>query len=102
MTTATVRRRGFRCHQHLAAADLFTLASGVRRGLDQRRPATPPVVITGAAVGTPGTEKVFDDGNLARLLRGEQLIGAIPASARREIAERHIRRLIKHDDGTLE
>src|SRR4051812_40533865 len=35
------------------------------------RTATPPpldepVVITGAAVGTPGTEKVFDDGNLSR------------------------------------
>src|SRR3954454_2478582 len=44
---------------------------------ETRPPAEEPVVITGAAVGTPGTEKVFDDGNLSRLLHGEQLIGAI-------------------------
>ena len=58
-----------------------------------------PVVITGAAVGTPGTEKVFDDSNLARLLDGEQFIDVIPSRARREMAERHITRLVKSDDG---
>src|SRR3954451_19497688 len=63
-------------------------------------PADEPVVITGAAVGTPGTEKVFDDGNLSRLLHGEQLIGAIPARARQELADRHITRLVKHEDGS--
>ena len=62
--------------------------------------ADEPVVITGAAAGTPGTEKVFDDGNLSRLLHGEQFIDAIPARVRREIAERHITRLVKGEDGT--
>ena len=59
-----------------------------------------PVVITGAASGTPGTEKVFDDGNLSRLLHGEQLIDVIPSRMRREIAEHHITRLVKSEDGT--
>ncbi|HEY6886252.1 MAG TPA: acyltransferase domain-containing protein, partial [Solirubrobacter sp.] len=59
-----------------------------------------PVVVTGASVGTPGTEKLFDDGNLSRLLHGEQFIDSIPASLRREIAERHITRLVKGDDGS--
>src|SRR3954470_2842662 len=63
-------------------------------------PADEPVVITGAAVGTPGTEKVFDDGNLSRLLHGEQLIGAIPDHARQTIADRHVTRLINNEDGS--
>ncbi len=65
-----------------------------------RSNAEEPVVITGAAVGTPGTEKVFDDGNLGRLLNGEQLIGAIPAHVRQEIADRHITRVVKSEDGS--
>ena len=59
-----------------------------------------PVVISGAAVGTPGTEKVFDEGNLARLLHGEQFIDLIPGRVRREIADRHITRLVKSEDGS--
>src|SRR4029079_2939811 len=69
---------------------------------DTSRPARDeePVVITGAAVGTPGTAKLFDDGNLARLLNGEQFIDVIPARIRREIAEQHITRVVKSEDGT--
>jgi hypothetical protein len=44
---------------------------------------TEPVAITGAAVGTPGTERLFDDANLARLLHGEQLIDVILTYATR-------------------
>jgi len=76
-------------------------AAGV--GAVAAEPAVPvdePVVISGAAVGTPGTEKVFDDGNLSRLLHGEQFIDVIPTRARREIAERHITRLVKSEDGS--
>ncbi len=58
-----------------------------------------PVAITGAAVGTPGTERVFDDANLARLLHGEQLIDVIHSRVRHEIADRHITRLVKSEDG---
>ena len=33
-----------------------------------------PVVITGAALGLPGTEHIFDDTNVGRILRGDQFI----------------------------
>ena len=64
--------------------------------------ATPdpePVVITGAGVGLPGTEQVFDEHNLARILHGEQFIDVIPQGLRHAIADRHITRLVKGDDG---
>jgi acyl transferase domain-containing protein/acyl carrier protein len=64
------------------------------------RPATTePVVITGGSVGLPGTAQVFDDHSLARILGGEQFITPIPDGIRQEIADRHITRLVKGDDG---
>jgi len=68
-------------------------------------PATPavddePVVITGASLGLPGTERMFDDTNVARILDGEQLIDVIPSRLRHELLERHITRLVKGDDGS--
>ena len=72
--------------------------SGGRGGLAD----TEPVTITGAAIGTPGTERVFDDDNLARLLHGEQLIDVIPSHLRDEILDKRITRLVKGDDGTAE
>ncbi len=76
--------------------------------LDQRmtteeadRPALRrPVVVTGAALGLPGTERLFDPTNLGRLLRGEQLIKAIPPEIRDSILDQHITRLIKRPDGS--
>ncbi|MFN8038356.1 MAG: SDR family NAD(P)-dependent oxidoreductase [Acidimicrobiales bacterium] len=59
-----------------------------------------PVVITGAALGLPGTARIFDDANVARILHGQQLIDVIPSARRNEIAERHITRLVKGDDGS--
>ena len=41
-------------------------------------PSAEPVVITGAALGLPGAERVFDDENIARILHGEQFIDTIP------------------------
>ncbi len=66
---------------------------------DELAPATEPVVITGAALGLPGTERLFDDANLARVLHGEQGIDVIPGRLRREILDKHITRLVK-DDGS--
>ncbi|HET9409583.1 MAG TPA: SDR family NAD(P)-dependent oxidoreductase [Candidatus Sulfotelmatobacter sp.] len=60
---------------------------------------TDPVAITGAAIGLPGTEHVFDDGNIARLLRGEQFIDTIPTRLRQAMLDKHITRLVKNDDG---
>ena len=68
-----------------------------RRGA-RRRP-TEPVVITGAALGLPGAERLFDDANVARLLDGEQGIDVIPGRLRREMLDKHVTRLVKGDDG---
>ena len=61
---------------------------------------TAPVVITGAALGLPGAERLFDDANLERLLNGGQGIDVIPGRLRREMLDKHVTRLIKGDDGT--
>ena len=58
-----------------------------------------PVVITGAAVGLPRAQ-VFDDGNLARILDGEQFIDVIPTRIREAILDKRITRLVKRENGT--
>jgi acyl transferase domain-containing protein/acyl carrier protein len=66
---------------------------------DGRRSTTEPVAITGASIGLPGTERVFDDQQLGRILGGQQFIGPIPDAIRGAIADRRITRLVKGDDG---
>ncbi len=61
--------------------------------------AAAPVAITGAALGLPGTERIFDDGNIGRLLRGEQFIDTIPTRFRQAMLDKHITRLVKSDNG---
>ncbi len=62
-------------------------------------PADLPVAITGAALGLPGTDHVFDDANIGRILRGDQFIDSIPARLRRDMLDKHITRLVKSDNG---
>jgi malonyl CoA-acyl carrier protein transacylase/3-oxoacyl-(acyl-carrier-protein) synthase/NAD(P)-dependent dehydrogenase (short-subunit alcohol dehydrogenase family) len=62
-------------------------------------PANLPVVITGAALGLPGTEHIFDDANIGRILRGEQFIDVIPTRLRQAMLDKHITRLVKSDKG---
>ena len=62
-------------------------------------PSNPTVVITGAALGLPGTEHIFDDANVGRILRGDQFIDAIPTRFRRAMLDKHITRLVKNDNG---
>ena len=57
------------------------------------------MVITGAALGLPGTDHIFDDGNIARLLNGDQFIAAIPDSFRRAMLDKNITRLMKSESG---
>ena len=64
-----------------------------------KAPTQLPVVITGVALGLPGTEHIFDDGNIARILRGDQFIDAIPTRFRRAMLDKHITRLVKSDNG---
>ena len=58
-----------------------------------------PVVITGAALGLPGTEHVFDDANIGRILQGEQFIKLIPPPFRQAMLDKHITRLVKSESG---
>jgi len=58
-----------------------------------------PVVITGAAIGLPGTEHIFSDDNVARILRGDQFIDSIPTRLRQAMLDKHITRLVKSDNG---
>ncbi len=62
-------------------------------------PSNVPVVITGAALGLPGTERIFDDENIARILRGDQFIDLIPTRLRKAMLDKHITRLVKSDNG---
>jgi acyl transferase domain-containing protein/acyl carrier protein len=62
-------------------------------------PSTLPVGITGAALGLPGTGRIFDDTNVGRILRGDQLIDVIPTRFRRAMLDKHITRLVKSENG---
>jgi acyl transferase domain-containing protein len=62
-------------------------------------PVSKPVAITGAALGLPGTEHIFDDTNIGRLLRGDQFIDAIPVRFRQAMLDKHITRLVKNENG---
>jgi acyl transferase domain-containing protein/acyl carrier protein len=57
------------------------------------------VVITGAALGLPGTPRIFDDGNISRILNGQQFIRPIPPSFRQAMLDKNITRLVKSDNG---
>jgi malonyl CoA-acyl carrier protein transacylase len=65
----------------------------------RQAPIDPAVAITGAALGLPGTEHIFDDGNIGRLLRGDQFIDTIPTRFRHAMVDKHITRLVKNDNG---
>ena len=64
--------------------------------------AAEPVVITGAALGLPGVDQVFDDGNIGRILAGQQMITALPDAVQRRMADMHITRLVKKEAGGAE
>jgi acyl transferase domain-containing protein len=57
------------------------------------------IVISGAALGLPGTRKLFDEDNIGRILHGEQFIDVIPHRHRSAMADKHIRRLVKPEHG---
>ncbi|HZU44488.1 MAG TPA: beta-ketoacyl synthase N-terminal-like domain-containing protein [Terriglobales bacterium] len=79
-------------------ADVLDRARHIYNGHQDRRNEN-PVVITGAALGLPGTEHVFDDENVARILRGDQFIDLIPARFRQAMLDKNIIRLVKSDNG---
>ena len=77
-----------------------TLERGWRIWQGQKRsPTSEPVVVTGASLGLPGTEHIFDDANIGRILRGDQFIELIPTRLRQAMLDKHITRLVKSDNG---
>jgi acyl transferase domain-containing protein/acyl carrier protein/NAD(P)-dependent dehydrogenase (short-subunit alcohol dehydrogenase family) len=79
-------------------ADVLDRGYEIYRGKNGRS-TSDPVVITGAALGLPGTEHIFDDANIARILQGEQFINLIPAPFRQAMLDKHITRLVKSENG---
>ncbi|HYM75362.1 MAG TPA: SDR family NAD(P)-dependent oxidoreductase [Candidatus Dormibacteraeota bacterium] len=79
-------------------AEVLERARKIQGEQDHGR-ANRPVVITGAALGLPGTERIFDDANVARILRGDQFIDLIPTRLRKAMLDKHITRLVKSDNG---
>ncbi len=58
-----------------------------------------PVAITGAALGLPGVDHVFDDENLQRILDGAQFIDTIPHRFRQAMVDLNVTRLVKREGG---
>ncbi len=65
------------------------------------RPSPSParIVITGASLGLPGVDRVFDDANIERILNGGQFIGQVPTKLRSAMVEKNIIRLVKTESG---
>jgi acyl transferase domain-containing protein len=80
-------------------ADVLERGWEITRG-EKPRPTDLPVAITGAALGLPGADHIFDDANIGRLLRGDQFIDSIPTRLRRAMLDKHITRLVKDDSSS--
>ncbi|MGH0030183.1 MAG: SDR family oxidoreductase [Myxococcota bacterium] len=81
-----------------ALGDLFVefLERGAAlMGRTPSRPDGAAPVVSGAALGLPGRERVFDDRNVQRILDGEQEIDLIPTRFRQAMIDKHITRLVK-------
>jgi acyl transferase domain-containing protein/acyl carrier protein/NAD(P)-dependent dehydrogenase (short-subunit alcohol dehydrogenase family) len=65
------------------------------------RPSKAParIFITGAALGLPGVDRIFDDSNISRILRGGQFISQVPMHLRHAMMEKNITRLVKTESG---
>ncbi|MGH9523508.1 MAG: phosphopantetheine-binding protein, partial [Terriglobales bacterium] len=79
-------------------AEFVDRASEVLHGKGVVR-TSEPVGITGAALGLPGTPHIFDDENVARMLRGDEFIEPIPQRFRDLMLDKNITRLVKSEVG---
>ncbi len=57
------------------------------------------VVCSGAGLGLPGGERIFDDDNVASILRGDNRIGVVPEDYRQRFLDKGIVRLVKDASG---
>ena len=60
-----------------------------------------PFVITGISLGLPGGERVFDEGNFEKLIRGETCISEVSDDYKQRLLDKNIVRLIKGRDGSV-
>nr|WP_322508566.1 SDR family NAD(P)-dependent oxidoreductase [Anaerolinea sp.] len=66
-------------------------------------PLTGSVVVSGAGLGLPGKNRhVFDDSNIASILRGEIRIEPLSEDLRRRMAEKRAIRLVKSEAGAIQ
>ncbi|MCG6957561.1 MAG: SDR family NAD(P)-dependent oxidoreductase [Gemmatimonadetes bacterium] len=68
-------------------------------GGSEKEKAPVRVGITGAALGLPGRKKVFDEDNVASILRGDGYIAPVPDGLRAAQLDRSITRLVKGSNG---
>jgi len=98
-TAPTAPSNGDRYHElGRLFADVLDRGYEIYHGQNGRSTSA-PVVITGAALGLPGTEHIFDDANIGRILRGDQFIDLIPTRFRQAMLDKHITRLVKSENG---
>ena len=67
--------------------------------LDDR--AADPYVVTGISLGLPGGERVFDEGNFEKLVRGETCISEVSDEYKQRLLDKNLVRLIKGRDGSV-
>ncbi len=84
---------------HLIADFLERGAQIYRGGPSTTAVSSAAPVVSGAALGLPGSERIFDDDNVRRILDGEQGIDVIPTRFRRAMVDKHVTRLVKGASG---
>ena len=63
--------------------------------------AVDPYVVTGISLGLPGGERVFDEGNFEKLVRGETCISEVSDEYKQRLLDKNLVRLIKGRDGSV-
>ena len=63
--------------------------------------AVDPYVVTGISLGLPGGERVFDEGNFEKLVRGETCISDVSDEYKQRLLDKNLVRLIKGRDGSV-
>ncbi len=103
-------KRGGRAHlqdlnAYLAAQGLLATPTAQAQASSTPSVQTkvPQVTISGISVGLPGRDKeVFAEDNFDRIIRGDNLIDAVPAEEQQRLVGKHITRLRKGDDGSAD
>ena len=75
--------------------------SAVPRNTSVDNRASDPFVITGISLGLPGGDRVFDEDNFEKLVRGETCISEVSDDYKQRLLDKNIVRLIKNRDGSV-